>query len=83
MLQFFEKVCTVTDLISPSGQWIAGIPIPESRPMGERESVLAFSEDFEDREAFLRLIDKMLQWEPEKRCTARELVEDEWIVKHT
>jgi hypothetical protein len=26
---------------------------------------------------------KMLQWEPEKRSCARELVEDEWIVKHT
>ncbi|GIZ36626.1 hypothetical protein CKM354_000009600 [Cercospora kikuchii] len=72
-----------SEFYSESGQWNAGIPIPESRSMGERESVLAFSEDFEDREAFLRLIDKMLQWEPEKRCTARELAEDEWIVKHT
>jgi hypothetical protein len=26
---------------------------------------------------------KMLQWEPEKCSCARELAEDEWILKHT
>lgn len=51
--------------------------------MEAREFVLAEGEDIEDREAFLRFMHKMLQWEPEKRCTARELAKDEWIVKHT
>lgn len=39
--------------------------------------------DKEDRECFLRFMRKMLQWEPEKRSTASELLDDEWILKHT
>ena len=37
----------------------------------------------EDKDLFLRLMQKMLQWEPEKRSTAAELAQDEWIHKHT
>lgn len=33
----------------------------------------------EEREKFLRLLRKMLQWEPEKRSSAKELEEDEWL----
>ncbi|CAK1360865.1 SRSF protein kinase 3 [Cercospora beticola] len=68
---------------SDSGQWTAGIPIPQSRPIESRETSLAEGGDAEDREAFLCLMRKMLQWEPTKRSTARELAEDEWILKHT
>lgn len=32
-----------------------------------------------DKEKFLRLMQKMLQWEPEKRSSARELEQDEWV----
>lgn len=35
----------------------------------------------QDKAQFLRLIQKMLQWEPEKRSSAKELQEDEWICK--
>ncbi|KAG6111894.1 hypothetical protein E4U13_004546 [Claviceps humidiphila] len=55
-----------------------GIPIPESRPLEQRESVL----EGEDRACFLRFMRKMLQWDPEKRSSAKELAEDEWILKH-
>ncbi|OBT60612.1 hypothetical protein VE03_10863 [Pseudogymnoascus sp. 23342-1-I1] len=48
-------------------------------PLEERETTL---EGQEEREAFLRLMQKMLQWEPRKRCSAKELAEDEWIHKH-
>ncbi|KAG6215641.1 hypothetical protein E4U34_005568 [Claviceps purpurea] len=54
------------------------ISIPESRPLEQRESVL----EGEDRDCFLRFMKKMLQWEPEKRSSAKELLEDEWILKH-
>ncbi|KAG9558562.1 hypothetical protein KCU77_g4045, partial [Aureobasidium melanogenum] len=67
---------------SESGQWTADIPIPESTPFEARETAL-IEGNAEDREAFLRLMRKMIQWEPEKRGTARELAEDEWILKHT
>ncbi|KAF2627370.1 kinase-like protein [Macroventuria anomochaeta] len=61
------------------GDLCAGIPIPESIPLEHRETSL----EGEDRDCFLRFMRKMLQWEPEKRSCARELAEDEWILKHT
>ncbi|KAL3472249.1 kinase-like domain-containing protein [Aspergillus californicus] len=45
-------------------------------PLEARETTL---EGEEDRESFLRFMRRMLQWEPEKRSTAKELAEDEWI----
>lgn len=57
--------------------------MPESKPLEQRETTLAGDDKTEDRELFLRFMRKMLQWEPEKRSSARELVEDEWIVKNT
>ncbi|KAG5914186.1 hypothetical protein E4U61_006019 [Claviceps capensis] len=36
----------------------------------------------EDRDCFLRFMRKMLQWDPEKRRSAKELAEDEWVLKH-
>lgn len=48
-------------------------------PLEERETTL---EGHEEREAFLRFMRKMLQWEPGKRSSAKELAEDEWIHKH-
>jgi hypothetical protein len=65
------------------GVFNAGIAVPASRPLEQRETTLARENDREDRECFLRFMSKMLQWKPENRSTARELVEDEWIVKHT
>jgi hypothetical protein len=76
-----------------TGAFRAGIPLPAvARSLEDRETTLAEAagepgeqqqEQQEDRAAFLRLMRKMLQWEPEKRSTARELVADEWICKHT
>ncbi|KAK7536422.1 kinase-like domain-containing protein [Phyllosticta citribraziliensis] len=68
-----------SNFFNDAGDFCAGIPIPESTPLERRETSL----EGEDRECFLRLMRKMLQWEPEKRSSARELVEDEWIQKHT
>jgi serine/threonine-protein kinase SRPK3 len=48
-------------------------------PLEERETTLKGEEE---REAFLRLMRKMLQWEPSKRSSAKELVENEWIRRH-
>ncbi|KAG6285525.1 hypothetical protein E4U09_007256 [Claviceps aff. purpurea] len=62
---------------SDAGEFCAGIPIPEPRPLEQRETSLKG----EDKECFLRFMRKMLQWEPEKRSSAKELAEDEWIVK--
>ncbi|KAG6175631.1 hypothetical protein E4U27_006036 [Claviceps purpurea] len=63
---------------SDEGEFCAGSSIPESRSFEQRESVL----EGEDRDCFLRFMRKMLQWDPEKRSSAKELAEDEWILKH-
>lgn len=57
----------------------AGITVPESLPLEHREIRL----EGDDKSSFLRLMRRMLQWEPEKRSSARELAEDEWILRHT
>ncbi|KAJ5554918.1 kinase-like protein [Penicillium sp. DV-2018c] len=46
-------------------------------PLERRETTL----QGQDRANFLRLMQKMLQWEPANRSSARELQEDEWISK--
>jgi serine/threonine-protein kinase SRPK3 len=64
-------------------EFCAGIRVPEPAPLEVRETTLERDGKPEHRACFLRLMGKMLQWEPEKRASAKELAEDEWIVKHT
>ncbi|KAG6322259.1 hypothetical protein E4U22_000353 [Claviceps purpurea] len=59
-------------------EFCVGISIPESKPLNQRETVL----EGEDRDCFSRFMRKMLQWDPEKRSSAKELAEDEWVLKH-
>lgn len=47
----------------------------EHTPLEHRENSL----EGEDKEMFLRLVRKMLLWEPEKRSSAKELEKDEWL----
>lgn len=37
----------------------------------------------EDKRLFLKFVSKMLQWLPEDRSTAKELLEDPWLVVPT
>nr|POE77426.1 serine/threonine-protein kinase srpk [Quercus suber] len=59
-----------------------GIPVPCPRTLEDRETSLRGEESKTDRESFLRFMRKMLQWEPEQRSCARDLAEDEWILRH-
>jgi len=61
---------------------ISPLVFPRSKTLEDRETTFKNGEYKEDREYFLRLMCKMLQWEPEKRSSPRELAEDDWIVKH-
>lgn len=74
--------CDANTLV-PEGEFSAGISIPCARPLDQRETSLQEEGDEENRECFLRFMRKMLQWEPEQRSCARDLAEDEWILKHT
>ena len=46
-------------------------------PLQQREKTLEGG----DKEMFLRMMSKMLRWEPEKRTSAINLAEDDWIAK--
>ncbi|KAM5508252.1 magnesium ion transporter [Microsporum canis] len=60
---------------SNDGEFCPGVPIQDRVRIEERETAL----EGEDKARFLRLVQKMLQWEPSKRGSAKELAEDEWI----
>lgn len=64
-LEFFDE----------DGQWRGDIPLPDRTSLEESEENLEGS----NKEAFLRFIRKMIQWRPEDRQTARQLLEDEWL----
>lgn len=62
----------------PTGECRAEAPRPNSTSLEMRETSL----EGESREKFLAMMRKMLQWEPAKRASAKELAEDEWIMEH-
>lgn len=75
-IYFFFRTSVHNDLYV--GTFQAGIPLPDRIPLEHRETTLA---GHEDREMFLRLVRKMVQWEPGQRSSAAEHERDEWIHK--
>lgn len=61
---------------SDDGIFNAGIEIPPGRSLEDIETTL---EGSEDREQFMQLMRKMVQWLPERRSTAKELLSDPWL----
>ncbi|KAG6815551.1 hypothetical protein H0H93_009497, partial [Arthromyces matolae] len=57
-------------------------PLLMYRSLADRETRFQATGDNEDRELFLTMMKKMLEWDPEKRYTAKQLLEDEWLKKH-
>ncbi|KAH7095003.1 kinase-like domain-containing protein [Paraphoma chrysanthemicola] len=51
----------------------AGVPVPDHVLLEDRETSL----EGEDKARFLNLMTKILQWEPGKRASAKELAEDD------
>ncbi|KAJ5230618.1 hypothetical protein N7489_011326 [Penicillium chrysogenum] len=64
---------------SSEGDFLAPDLLTDQIPLEGRETTL---EGSVEREAFLRFMRKMLQWEPGNRSSAKELAEDEWIHSH-
>lgn len=71
----FWHFCAISDCL---GDFHGEIPLKDRIPLEERETSL----EGQDKESFLRLIRKMVQWEPGKRSSAKELEKDEWIHKN-
>ncbi len=60
------------------GDFQAGIEVPPAVSLEQLESNL----EGLDKKMFLQFMSKMLQWDPQNRPTAKQLLEDEWLVKH-
>jgi serine/threonine-protein kinase SRPK3 len=57
------------------GKWIADMPIPQGMSLEDSEKRL----DGKDEESFLDLRRGMLQWRPEDKKTAKQLLEHPWL----
>ncbi|EGX91066.1 Protein kinase-like domain [Cordyceps militaris CM01] len=64
---------------SDQGTFAAGIDLPTSIPLEQRETLLTG----DDKKEFLEFMRKMLQWSPERRSTAKELFQDAWLQGRT
>lgn len=56
------------------GQWAGQVKVPELS-LEDSEEYL----DGDDKIKFLNFVRKMLQWDPDCRQSARELLCDEWL----
>lgn len=57
------------------GSWKSGVAIPDVSM-----ETLAKRLEGDDKSMLLGFLKKMLGWEPEKRQTAKQLLEDPWLV---
>lgn len=75
--------CTVkSKFFNKDGQFDCGVPVPPPQTWESIETTWRDNDDPDDRAMFLRMMRRMVDWVPEKRATAAELVNDEWIEKH-
>ncbi|TAQ90224.1 hypothetical protein B7494_g1498 [Chlorociboria aeruginascens] len=63
------------EFFDEEGNWIASIPILKDTSLEGSEGNLTG----EDKQAFLRFVRSMLQWRPEDRKTAKQLLDDPWL----
>ncbi|KAM3475592.1 hypothetical protein MY8738_007318 [Beauveria namnaoensis] len=61
------------DFWDEQGKWLGLAPIPEHRTLERLEKRL------ENSSRFISFLRRVLTWEPEKRPTARELLQDPWL----
>lgn len=57
------------------GTWKAEVEIPQDTSLGKSEERL----EGENKVMFMNFLQSMLQWRPEDRKTAKELLEDPWL----
>lgn len=70
-----KKGKRTAEFFDEDGQWRADIPVPNHTSLEESEEYLKGS----NKEAFLRFMRKMIQWRPEDRQTAKQLLQDDWL----
>lgn len=74
-LDLLKKGKRTAEFFDEDGQWRGEIPVPNRTSLDESEEYL----EGKNKEAFLRFMRKMIQWRPEDRQTARQLLKDDWL----
>ena len=74
-LDLLKRGKRTAEFFDEDGQWRCDIPLPDRTSLEESELYLEGS----NKEAFLRFVRKMIQWRPEDRQTAKQLLQDEWL----
>ncbi|KAM0799828.1 CMGC protein kinase [Usnea florida] len=74
-LELLKKGKRTSQFFNEDGQWRGEIPVPDPTGLEDSEENLEGS----NKEAFLRFVRKMVQWRPEDRQTASQLLKDDWL----
>ncbi|CAG9986759.1 unnamed protein product, partial [Clonostachys byssicola] len=74
-LDLIKRGSRSDEFSTDDGQWKADVPIPAHSSLGESEENL----EGDEKQDFLRFMGGMLQWRPEDRKTAKELLQDPWL----
>jgi len=65
-------------MILRPGRWKADVEVPQGTSLEQSEEFL----EGKNKEMFLNFVRGMLQWRPEDRKTARQLLQDPWLNDH-
>lgn len=76
---YYIWIVHLADADTLPGTFTAGIHLPDSTSLNEIETLLTGDE----KTRFLEFMRKMLQWDPKRRSTARELFQDAWLQEQT
>lgn len=85
---FFDSEGTISRILSNIDKTTIDFYLGEFKhkhlvPDGVNLSESVVSIEGEDKKQFLIFVRKMLQWLPEKRLSARELLEDQWLSRES
>lgn len=83
-LELIKRGKRSAEWFDENGKWLEpDDKIPDRLPLLPPSSLEDVEENLngQDKELFLNFVKSMLQWEPEKRKTARELLDDPWLTK--
>ncbi|KAF2671770.1 CMGC protein kinase [Microthyrium microscopicum] len=74
-LDLLKRGARSGEFFDTDGHWKAGVPIPKNLTLENSSNSL----DGERKAAFLRFVRGLLQWRPEDRKTAEQLLDDPWL----
>ncbi|RAK97316.1 protein kinase [Aspergillus ibericus CBS 121593] len=76
-LEIIQQSPLFSTYFDERGNWISDPPIPQT----SLEDFVTTIPPGTEKDAFLRLIPRILTWDPEVRATSVEIIPDEWLMK--